>query len=314
MKVLVTGGAGFIGSHLVERLLQDNHEVFVIDNLATGKRENISSLLEKITFFEADIRNPDTVTHICQTHKFGCIFHLAALPSVARSLKDPAETNAVNAVGTLNVLLAAKETGVKRVIYSSSSSVYGDNPKLPKKESMEPNPISFYALTKLAGEKYCQLFTDLYGLETVSLRYFNVFGERQDPDSEYSAVIPLFIKAVMNDGQPTIYGDGEQERDFTYVGNVVEANMLAMTSALRKQRVFNISFGEKKSVNNVLEIIYALLSKSFQAKYTKTRLGDIRNSWADISRAKRFLGYEPKIGFEKGLKRTLEAFKGENEV
>ena len=310
MKILVTGGAGFIGSHLVRRLLLDKHEVFVIDNFMTGRRENINTILGDITLFEADIRNLDTLIHICQTHKFDYIFHLAALPSVARSLKDPVETNSANITGTLNVLMAAKETGVKRVIYSASSSVYGDNPKLPKKEIMKPSPISFYALTKLTGEKYCKLFTDLYGLETISLRYFNVFGERQDPDSEYSAVIPLFIKAVLEDKQPLIYGDGSQKRDFTYVGNVVQANILAMRSTFKKQRVFNISFGEKRSVNSVLENIYNLLSKKFNAGYFRERLGDIKNSDADISRARKVLGYKPLVNFEEGLKRTIEYYKG----
>ena len=308
MKVLVTGGAGFIGSHLVRRLLSDKHKVSVIDNFATGRRENINSIIPEITLFEADIRNLDSLIHICKVHKFDYIFHLAALPSVARSLKEPAETNSTNITGTLNILIAAKETGVKRVIFSSSSSVYGDNPKLPKKEIMKPSPISFYALTKLTGEKYCKLFTDLYGLETISLRYFNVFGERQDPDSEYSAVIPLFIKSVLEDKQPLIYDDGSQKRDFTYVGNVVQANILAMRSTFKKQRVFNISFGKKRSVNSVLENIYNLLSKKFSAKYTKTRLGDIKNSDADISRARKVLGYKPLVNFEDGLKRTIEYY------
>jgi len=271
-NVMVTGGAGFIGSCLSSRLIDEGCNVFVIDNLNTGFESNIP---QKAEFIKLDVSNENFLKKLPKI-KFDYVFHLAALPSVARSLREPAETNSTNITGTLNILMAAKETGVKRVIFSSSSSVYGDNPKLPKKETMKPCPISFYALTKLTGEKYCQLFTDLYGLETISLRYFNVFGERQDPDSEYSAVIPLFIKAVLEDKQPLIYGNGSQKRDFTYVGNVVQANILAMRSTFKKQRVFNISFGKKRSVNSVLENIYNLLSKKFSAKYTKTRLGDIK--------------------------------------
>ena len=311
MKVLVTGGAGFIGSHLVRRLLSDKHEVFVIDNLSTGRRENIRSIFYDITFFEADIRNMDSVMHICKVNKFDYIFHLAALPSVARSLKDPIETNSVNVAGTLNVLGAAKETGVKRVIYSSSSSVYGNSKKLPKRETMFPNPISFYALSKLAGEKYCQMFTNSYGLETVSLRYFNVFGERQDPDSEYSAAIPIFIKAVLQNKSPIIYGDGEQQRDFTYVGNVADANVLAMRAELSWQNVFNISFGKKTSVNKVFESICRELGKNIKPEHSEPRLGDIKNSLADISAAREYLRYKPKIAFREGLRRTLYYYKNE---
>ncbi len=304
INYLVTGGAGFIGSHLVKKLLRKGR-VRVIDNFFTGKKKNIAGL--DVELIEADIRDPEKVKNACRGIDY--IFHLAAIPSVTRSLKDPLLTNEVNVEGTLNLLIAAKENNVKRVIYSSSSSVYGENQKLPKKESMSPEPISPYAVSKLAGEYYCRLFLKLYHLETVILRYFNVFGERQNPDGEYAAAIPKFIIAALNKKKPTVYGDGEQRRDFTYVENTVEATILASESpgeAIGK--IFNIASGKVRTVNDVLLCLNKILSQKIEPIYSKSRAGDIKDSWADISRSNNLLGYSPKIDFENGLRKTVNWF------
>jgi len=306
MKFLVTGGAGFIGSNIVEELLKRGYDVRVLDNFATGKRENLKPFEKDIELIEGDIRS----FHIVQqaVKDIDVILHQAALPSVPRSIKDPITSNEVNVVGTLNILEAAKDAGVKRVVYASSSSVYGDNPALPKHEGMMPNPLSPYAVSKLAGEKYCSVFSRLYGIETVVLRYFNVFGPRQDPNSQYSAVIPLFIKAVLNDKQPTIFGDGTQSRDFTYVANVVEANILAAVNVVESGLAMNCACHGQISLNKLVEEINILLDKNIKPKYAEPRQGDIKHSFADISLIKNNLNYEPKFSFIEGLKKTIDLF------
>ncbi len=303
---LVTGGAGFIGSHIVEELLKRKEKVRVLDNFSTGKRENITPFLKEIDLIEGDIRDLRVVKEAMKEIDF-CL-HQAALPSVLRSVKDPITTNEVNVSGTLNILMAAKEAEVKKVVYASSSSVYGDTPQLPKKEDARASPLSPYALSKLAGEEYSKLFTSLYGLETVSLRYFNVFGPRQDPTSQYAAVIPKFISSMLKRKRPTIYGDGEQSRDFTYVSNVVGANLLATTSKV-KGGIFNIACGKKITVNELVKNLDKLMNMDTQPLYTHPRPGDVRHSQADISRAEEALGYKEEVGFEKGLEKTVQWFR-----
>ncbi len=309
MKFLVTGGAGFIGSNIVEELLKRNYSVRVLDNFSTGKRENLLVPLGKdfakdIELIEGDIRS----FHIVQKAVKGIdvILHQAALPSVPRSINDPITSNEVNVVGTLNILEAAREYSVKRVVYASSSSVYGDNPELPKHEGMMPNPLSPYAVSKLAGEKYCQVYSRLYGIETVILRYFNVFGPRQDPNSEYSAVIPKFIKLISNNQQPTIYGDGTQSRDFTYVANVVEANILAATKEVQSGIVMNCACHGQITLNELVAQVSNLLNKETKPIYAEPRHGDIKHSFADINLMKKNLNFEPTIDFTEGLNKTIE--------
>jgi len=306
MKFLVTGGAGFIGSNIVEELLKRGYSVRILDNFATGKRENLKQFEKDIEVIEGDIRS----FHIVQqaVKDINVILHQAALPSVPRSIKDPITSNEVNVVGTLNILEAAKDAGVKRVVYASSSSVYGDNPDLPKHEGMMPNPLSPYAVSKLAGEKYCNVFSRLYGIETVVLRYFNVFGPRQDPNSQYSAVIPLFIKAIMNDKQPTIFGDGTQSRDFTYVANVVEANILAAINEVESGLAMNCACHGQISLNKLVEEINFLLNKNIKPIFSEPRKGDIKHSFADINLIKHNLNYEPKFSFIEGLKNTISFY------
>ena len=306
MKFLVTGGAGFIGSNIVEELLKRGYDIRVLDNFATGKRENLKQFEKDIELIEGDIRS----FHIVQqaVKDIDVILHQAALPSVPRSIKDPITSNEVNVVGTLNILEAAKDAGVKRVVYASSSSVYGDNPALPKHEGMMPNPLSPYAVSKLAGEKYCSVFSRLYGIETVVLRYFNVFGPRQDPNSQYSAVIPLFIKAIMNDKQPTIFGDGTQSRDFTYVANVVEANILAAVNVVESGLVMNCACHDQISLNKLVEEINKLLDKNIKPKYAEQRHGDIKHSFASIDTIKRNLNWEPGVSFLEGLTFLVKYF------
>ncbi len=303
---LVTGGAGFIGSHIVEELIRRGERVRVLDNFSTGKRENITPFSKDIELIEGDIRNLTIVKKAMQGTDF-CL-HQAALPSVPRSIKDPITTNEVNVLGTLNILMAAKEAGVKKIVYASSSSVYGDTPNLPKREDTVTSPLSPYALSKLAGEEYSKLFTSLYGLETVSLRYFNVFGPRQDPTSQYAAVIPKFISLMLKGERPTIYGDGKQSRDFTYVSNVVNANLLATTSQT-KEGVFNIACGKKITVNELAKNLNRIMNTDIKPLYTGPRPGDVRHSQADISRAEEALGYKVEVGFEKGLEKTVEWFR-----
>ena len=305
-KFLVTGGAGFIGSNIVEELLKRGHFVRVLDNFATGKRENLKEFEKDIEFLEGDIRSYHIVRQAVKDIEV--ILHQAALPSVPRSINDPITTNEVNVMGTLNILDASKDAGVRRIVYASSSSVYGDNPILPKREDMLPNPLSPYAVSKLAGEKYCNVFSRLYGMETVSLRYFNVFGPKQDPNSQYSAVIPKFIESIKADKQPIIYGDGTQSRDFTYVANVVEANILAATKDIGNGLVMNCACHGQITLNELVIQINNLLGKEMETIYAKSREGDIKHSFADIKLIKEKLNYIPNISFELGLKKTIEFF------
>ncbi|MGA9190086.1 MAG: SDR family oxidoreductase [Methanosarcina sp.] len=303
-KVIVTGGMGFIGSHLTERLLEDN-EVTVVDNGITGRMENIKHLLDhkNLTLIKGSIVDLN-LTEIFQGKDY--VFHLAAIPSVPRSVKDPFSSNEANVTGTLNVLIATKDAGIKKVVFSSSSSVYGDTPTLPKREDMPVNPQSPYAITKATGEMYCRVFEELYGLPTVCLRYFNVFGPRQDPNSQYSAVIPKFITAIANDKSPLIYGDGEQSRDFTFVKHVVNANILSCKSD--KTGIFNIACGRRITINQLVDYINEILKKEIISVYSDPRPGDIKHSLADISRAGNF-GYNPKDEFKEELATTVEWFK-----
>ena len=309
MKVLVTGGAGFIGSHLVERLLRDGHAVRVLDNFATGRRENLLPMQADIELVEGDIQSYERVHRAVR----GCegVFHVAALPSVPRSLQDPLTSNATNVTGTLNVLLAARDEGVGRVVFSSSSSVYGANPALPKHEALPVMPISPYAVAKLAGEGYCRSFFEVFALETVALRYFNVFGPRQDPLSQYSAVIPRFIMALEAGEAPVVHGDGEQSRDFTYVENVVEGTLLAMTAPGVGGKVFNVATGRRVALNELVERLRALTgADGVRVRHEAPRPGDVLHSHAQIERAERELGYRTTVSVEEGLRRTLSWHRG----
>jgi len=307
-RYLVTGGAGFIGSHLVEALVEQGQDVRVLDNFLTGKRENIAPFLADIDLIEGDIRDLGTCKQAVEGVEF--VLHQAALPSVPRSLEDPILTNEINIRGTLNLLLASRDAGIKRFIFASSSSVYGDDAVLPKREGMEGVPLSPYAVTKLIGEKYCQVFGRVFDLPTLSLRYFNIFGPRQDPHSQYAAVIPLFIIKMMKGERPIIYGDGEQSRDFTFVANVVEANRLAIQAGEISGEVINLACGEKTTVNQLFEGIRQILHKDINPTYGEPRPGDIRHSFADITKAKKVLKYEPKISLSQGLQETIRWYKG----
>jgi nucleoside-diphosphate-sugar epimerase len=308
-RILVTGGAGFIGSHLAEALLKRGHRVRVLDNLSTGKKENLATAKRSsnIEIVEGDIRDQTACKEAMKGIEY--VFHQAALPSVQRSVEDPQTTNAVNAVGTLNLLVSAKDARVRRVIYASSSSIYGDTPTLPKIETMPPNPLSPYALQKYVGEQYCRLFSQLYGLQTVSLRYFNVFGPRQDPASIYSAVIPRFITAVGGGKPPIVFGDGEQSRDFTYIDNVVQANLLAMSAQDCHGEAMNIACGSRISLNRLLEILAGIIGVKVSPVYQEPRSGDVKHSLADINRAKEMMNYEPQVSVETGLTKTVEYFQ-----
>jgi UDP-glucose 4-epimerase len=307
MKVLVTGGGGFIGSNLAARLLADGHEVRVLDNFATGLRENLMGIEGDLDLVEGDVQSYERV--YAAVRDCEVTFHQAALPSVPRSVQDPLTTNATNVVGTLNVLLASRDCDVRRVVFASSSSIYGSSPALPKREDQTPAPRSPYAVAKLAGEGYCRSFSEVYGLDTVSLRYFNVFGPRQDPLSQYSAVIPNFISAALTGQQPRIFGDGEQTRDFTYVDNTVEANILAMTAEDVTGEILNIACNARISLNHVLEEITSQLGVELEPMYEEPRTGDVRNSLADISRAREVLAYRPTVDFREGIGRTIEWFE-----
>jgi nucleoside-diphosphate-sugar epimerase len=304
---LVTGGGGFIGSHLVRRLLREGHSVRVLDNFATGRRENLEQVLGDVELIEGDLQSYERVHNAVR----GCelAFHLGALPSVPRSIQDPLTSNATNVVGTLNVLLAARDEGVRRVVYASSSSTYGASTELPKREEMPALPIAPYAVSKLAAEGYCRAFHHVYGLETVALRYFNVFGPGQDPQSQYAAVIPNFITAALEDRGPTVHGDGEQSRDFTYVDNAVDANLLAADAPDAAGEAFNVACGERISLNEIVKRIGALSGKELEAIHTDPRPGDVRHSLADISKAREVLGYDPAIDFDEGLRRTFAAYE-----
>ncbi len=309
MKYLVTGGAGFIGSNIVSELLSQDQQVVVLDNFATGKRENILPLMKNknLTMIEGDLRS----FHIVRTAVKGVdyILHQGALPSVPRSINDPITSNDVNILGMLNILEAAKEFGVKRVVCASSSSIYGNSESLPKVESMPVNPLSPYALTKYAQERYCQIFSKIYGMETVALRYFNVFGPNQDPTSQYSAVIPKFIKLIMQDKEPVIYGDGSQSRDFTFVENNVWANIQACTAPKASGEVINIACGTRYTLIDLVDMINEILGKNIEPKFAPDRAGDVKHSLAGIEKAKELLGYEVRVDFKEGLRRTIEFFK-----
>jgi len=305
---LVTGGAGFIGSHLAEALLGQGDRVRILDNFSTGRWENLDAFRNSpwLEVVEADLRDGDAVRGAVEG--VAVVFHQGALPSVPRSVKDPATSHAVNATGTLNVLIASREAGVKRVVYASSSSVYGNTRRLPKHETIRPQPLSPYAASKLAGENYCLAFWNTWGLETVSLRYFNVFGPRQRPDSPYAAVIPKFISALMDGRQPLIYGDGRQSRDFTYVANVVQANLRAARAPAAAGKVFNVACGEAHSLLELLSYLAGIVGASVTPVHEPPRAGDVRDSLADIGRAKRLLGYLPGVSFEQGLALTAQWF------
>ncbi|MGB9735208.1 MAG: SDR family oxidoreductase [bacterium] len=308
-RFLVTGGAGFIGSNLVDRLLEQGHFVRVIDNFATGKRENLSKALTYSTFelIEGDIRNIQTVKMACNGIDY--VLHEAAIPSVPRSIDDPVTTNEVNINGTLNVLIASYENKVKRVVYAASSSAYGDTAVLPKREDMSPSPLSPYAVSKLTGEYYCKVFTRVYGLETVSLRYFNIFGPRQDPNSTYAAVIPRFVTAMIKNERPVVYGDGEQSRDFTYIENVIQANLNACHAPGVAGMVFNIACGSRFTLNTVLRLLESIFNRKANPEYLPPKKGDVKHSQADITNASKYLNYKTLIDFETGLKKTVEYFK-----
>jgi len=300
---LVTGGGGFIGSHTVEELLRRGASVRVLDNFSTGKRENLREALPHIDLIEGDIADLETVRQAMEGVVY--VLHLAALPSVPRSVADPLASNQANVIGTLNVLVVARDTGVRRVVYASSSSVYGDNPTLPKREEMSTVPLSPYAVSKLAGEHYCRAFYHVYGLPTVALRYFNVFGPRQDPASQYAAAIPKFVVAMLRGEPPTIYGDGYQSRDFTYVANVVQANLLACESPDGVGGVFNVGCGEQHTLLELISHLCQILGTTIEPQFTDPRPGDVRHSQADISQIQRTTGYQPDVGFYEGLERTV---------
>jgi nucleoside-diphosphate-sugar epimerase len=300
---LITGGAGFIGSNLVAELVNRGEQVRVLDNFSTGYHHNLAGLLDKIELVEGDIRAFHQVQAAVEGVDY--VLHQAALPSVPRSIQDPITSNQVNVNGILNLLVAARDAGVKRLVHASSSSVYGDTPTLPKQEDMCPNPLSPYAVSKLTSEKYCQNFSSLYGFETVGLRYFNVFGPRQDPRSQYSAVIPKFITALLAGKTLTVHGDGSQSRDFSYIENVVNANLLACTAPGAGGQVFNIACGERYSLLDLIKSLSTLTGKEARVEHGPARAGDIPHSLADITRAREVLGYEPRVGFEEGLQRTI---------
>lgn len=302
-SVVVTGGAGFIGSNLVEELAKE-HQVKVIDNLSTGHIENLDQI-RGVEFVRGSITDLDLLKEVFSDVDY--VYHQAALPSVPRSIEDPISSNRVNIDGTLNVLVAARDCGAKKVVYASSSSVYGDTPTLPKREDMTPNPKSPYAATKLAGEYYCRIFSEIYGLKTASLRYFNVFGPRQDPKSQYAAVIPLFITRILNGKPPTIFGDGTQTRDFTFVKDVIQANIRAMESGA--VGVFNVACGRQIVLNDLADEIMKITGIETEKVYEPHRAGDIKDSLAEISRAREMLGYEPKFDLNSGLVETIRWFQ-----
>ncbi|MFL5732147.1 MAG: SDR family oxidoreductase [Chloroflexia bacterium] len=307
-KYLVTGAAGFIGSNITEELVKRGQEVRALDNLLSGRRENMEGFLSRIEFMEGDIRDAATVARAMEGVDY--VLHQAALPSVPRSVSDPLASHECNATGTLNVLIAARDAGVKRVVYASSSSVYGDSPTLPKREDMPVDPLSPYAVNKLAGEHYCKTLALVYGLPTVALRYFNVFGPRQDPTSQYAAVIPAFATAMLQGHRPTIYGDGQQSRDFTYISNVVEANLLACERAEAIGCALNVACGQRISLLELVDELNKLLGTSIEPIFELVRKGDVKHSMADASQAAAKLGFSCTVSFEEGLARTVKALGG----
>jgi nucleoside-diphosphate-sugar epimerase len=315
-RALVTGGAGFIGSHLTERLLAEGFQVRILDNFSNGRRENVTAVRDAagsnaraLDVLEGDLRSDADIASALKGVEV--VFHLAALGSVERSIRDPLTSHEVNATGTIRLLLAARDAGVRRVLFAGSSSVYGENLALPKNEEMLTMPMSPYAASKRDGEIYCRLFQRLYGLETITLRYFNVFGPRQNPNSQYAAVIPLFIDRLMRNEPPLVQGDGEQTRDFTFVENVVEANVKAARAPAEKVsgRIFNIACGDRYSLNHLLDILQRETGRNIPATYCDPRPGDVRDSQADISLARSSFGYEPTVSFEEGLRRTVEYYR-----
>jgi nucleoside-diphosphate-sugar epimerase len=306
-RYLVTGGAGFIGSHIVRRLVDEGELVRVVDNLSTGQPIRLRDVRDSIEFVEGDLADERVSDKAVRDVTY--VLHQAAVPSVQRSVNNPVGTNKANLTAALNLLESSRKAGVRRFVYAASSSAYGDTEILPKKEDMPPNPLSPYALQKFVGERYCKLYYDLYGLETVSLRYFNVFGPDQDPHSEYSAVIPKFINKLLAREPLTVYGDGEQSRDFTYVENVVRANFLALQAIAAPGNVCNVGCGEKITLNELIRLLEAILGIKAEVNYTAPKAGDVRHSLADLSLARRILGYQPKIMVKEGLKRTAETFR-----
>jgi UDP-glucose 4-epimerase len=308
MKALVIGGAGFIGSHIVERLTREGHAVRAFDNLSSGKRENLAAVAPDVELVVADVRHAERVRQEMR----GCdvVFHQAAIVSVPYSVEHPDETLEVNLRGTLNVLQAAQSAGVKRVVLASSAAVYGEDPELPKRETMLPSPISPYGLEKLASEHYLSIWAKLFGVETVALRYFNVFGPRQDPSSAYSGVISIFVDRILRGAPITIFGDGEQSRDFVYVANVVDANLLAATRPQATGRVYNVGCGQRTTLRELAAILGAICGREVKPSFAPARTGDIRDSLADIGRARAELGYEPRIGVEEGLRALVRSVQG----
>ncbi|MCD6378383.1 MAG: SDR family oxidoreductase [Planctomycetes bacterium] len=305
-KYLVTGGAGFIGCNLVRYILGKGHDVVVVDNFSTGKRENVADFIDKVEFIEGDIRDRELMDRAVKG--VSAIFHEAALGSVPRSVEDPQTSHDVNVNGTLTVLESARAAGVKRIIFAASSSAYGDQEELPKHEGMAPRPISPYAASKVACEGYMRAYAACYGLETLSLRYFNVFGAYQDPEGPYAAVIPAFISRILRGQRPVVFGDGEQSRDFCYIDNVCEANWLAANAPAEKcdGTVINIACGARTTLNEILDLLRELLHTDIEAEYTDPRPGDVRHSLADVSLAKKVIGYEPKVYFADGLRKAID--------
>ena len=306
-KFLVTGGAGFIGSNICKKLVSQGCFVRIIDNLLTGKKSNLQDFIDEIEFIEADMGDEQVARSAMKD--IDIVVHQGALPSVPRSVDDPAATHKHCVDATFTLLLTARDAGIKRFVYASSSSVYGDTPTLPKTETMPARPLSPYAVGKLVAEYYCSVFHNVYGLETISLRYFNVFGPHQDPTSQYAAAIPAFVTAILKDKSPTVYGDGLQSRDFTYVDNVVEANLLAARAKQTKGEVINIACGQAVTINEVIDMINDLLGKSIEPIYTDPRPGDIKHSLADINAAQNLIAYKPTIPFKQGLEKAIHWYR-----
>ena len=304
---LVTGGAGFIGSHIVHELLTRGERVRVLDDLSSGRRENLEGMVDRVQLFEADIRELDRIRPAFEGVEY--VLHLAARSSVALSIEDPVTSTAVNIGGTVNVLLAARDAGVKRTVFAGSAAVYGDNPVLPRVESQEAQPLSPYALTKLAGEQYCRIFTQVFGHPAVPLRFFNIFGPRQNPHSPYTGVLSKFIVAYIRGDTPVIFGDGEQSRDFTYVANVVDAVLRACTAPQAAGRPINVGVGASFTLNQTRALLDAIFEREVKPRFGPERPGDVRHSRADVTLARQLLGYEPSVGFEEGLRRTVKWYR-----
>ena len=306
---LVTGGAGFVGSHIASALATSGARVRILDDLSTGHRENIEEIGGEVEFVQGSVADEAVLHRVLEGVEL--VFHEAAIPSVPRSVENPRQTHTASVEGTFSLLLAARDKKVKRLIYAASSSAYGDQPIMPKSEEMLPDPLSPYAVAKLVGEYYCQVFARVYGIETISLRYFNVFGPRQDPGSQYSGVVSRFISALFTGERPVIYGDGEQSRDFTYIANVVDANLKAANASQGSGKVMNVATGQRITLNQLLQELKSLAGKpEITAEYRESRVGDVRHSLADISRARELLGYEPLIGLREGLQKTIDWWKG----